>query len=117
MPNPRPDPGFDQGKMTFASMLMELNGGDVERELTDKLTEVVSAVKLTQKKGSITVTLNVKPATKGGAEIVFVTDELKSKVPEFDRASTLFFIDDENQLRRQDPRQSTINFTIEKEEK
>ena len=105
----------DQGKMTFARMLLELNGGDVEQELSGKLTELVAAVKLVQKKGSMTVTLNVKPATKGGAEIVFVTDEIKSKVPEFDRASTLFFIDDENQLRRQDPRQSTINFTAEKE--
>ena len=106
----------DQGKMTFASMLLELNGGDVEQELSGKLTELVSAVKLVQKPGSITVTLKVKPATTGGAEVVFVTDEIKTKVPEFDRASTLFFIDDENQLRRQDQRQSTMHFADEKEE-
>ena len=103
----------DQGKMTFARMLLELNGGDVEQELSNKLTELVSAVKLVVKPGSMTVTLHVKPATKAGAEVVFVTDEIKSKVPEFDRAPTLFFIDDENQLRRQDPRQTNINFEKE----
>ena len=106
----------NQGKMTFAQMLLELNGGDVERELSGKLTELVAAVKLVEKPGSMTLTLKVKPATKGGAEVVFVTDEIKTRVPEFDRASTLFFIDDENQLRRQDPRQANINFEKENKE-
>lgn len=103
-------------QMTFASMLLELDGGNVERELSGKLTELVSAVKLVEKPGSITVKLIVKPATKRGAEVVFVTDEIKSKVPEFERASTLFFINDDNQLQRQDPRQTNIKFEQEKSE-
>lgn len=89
----------------YSQILVQLRNGLTHEELTQKLDEVVAAVRLTGKKGSITLTVSVEPASKGSVDTLFVEDEIKVKIPEMDRGATVFFATPENGLQRQDPRQ------------
>lgn len=89
----------------FVDVVAELNNGRALEELTEGLRNVVAAAKLTQKKGSVTLTIEVDPASKGDGEIVFLRDKVTVKIPEFTRAAKIFYVDDGNNLVRDDPRQ------------
>ena len=68
----------------------------------------LAKVKDTGKKGTITLTVTVEPMPKSDGSALIVTDEIKLKLPEFAREASLFFADDDNNLRRDDPRQLTF---------
>lgn len=89
----------------FTEVLAELNNGSTESEMGEALRNVAAAVKLTQKAGSVTLTIEVRPTEKSNGEIVFLSDKIKTNVPEFPRASKIFYINDDNNLVREDPRQ------------
>lgn len=91
----------------FTDVLRETRNGALVDELSEKLNELNKAVVETGKSGTITLTLGIKPA-KGGA--FFVSDDVKLKVPELDRESTIFFITEVYDLQRNDPRQQNLGF-------
>lgn len=97
---------------SFTHLLPELQKGRVNDEITQKLAEVAQAVIDTGKKGSVTLTLNVEPTGDGAA--VKVKDALKAVVPEPDRRATLFFVGDDGELSRSDPRQTDIEDELER---
>jgi hypothetical protein len=89
----------------FTSTLSEMRKGELLEELESELTDVVRAVRESGKSGKLTLTIVVKPASKGDVSQLFVDADVKASKPKADRASTLFFADETNQLSRRDPKQ------------
>ncbi len=59
----------------------------------------------TRKVGGLTLNLKVRP---NGETSVFVTHEIKSRVPEPPKSDTLFFTTSDGSLRRSDPNQEEL---------
>lgn len=77
------------------------------QEATDGFHEVIAAVAETGKSGSVTITLKVEPDKK--AEGIFrVTDSVKVTIPQFDRATNIYFRDSTGNLTRNNPNQPEI---------
>jgi len=87
----------------FATFLAEHKRGALAHELAEKLQDVVSAVMEHEKKGSLTLKLEVAP-TKDGMT-VYVSDDIKTNIPEADRGASIMFPDEKGNLHRQDPNQ------------
>jgi hypothetical protein len=92
----------------FAAFLQEHRNGLAHSEASDLLNELVQAVVETGKGGSLTMTIKVKPAGKGDHKTLFVSDDIRIKKPELERSETIFFVDDQHNLRRDDPRQPQL---------
>lgn len=86
---------------TFGQIIGSLRGGAAQDELNDKVQEVVEAAKEHRRAGSISLTLKISP----NGDTVLVKDEIKAKVPEADRPSTMFFTDEHGNLLRRNPNQ------------
>lgn len=93
----------------FSETLREIRRGELLAELKDKLVDVVQAVTVTGKAGSLTLTINVKPASKGDTHQLFVDAKVKTKEPEPEKSSTLFFAGADGELLRKDPRQHELD--------
>ena len=89
----------------FADFLRDQDKGRTHEELSTGLHDLVEAVKLTGKKGSLTFTVTVAPIDKGHTEQLRVTDAVVIKAPRGDRASSIFFTDQAGNLTRRDPNQ------------
>lgn len=88
----------------FADWLVEQRRGLLHAELGEGLNELLDAVVELGKPGTLTLTVHVKPAGVGD-ETVFVSDAVKVNKPQADRPAALFFVDDERNLSRENPRQ------------
>ncbi len=91
----------------FGAFLHEHRGAGLHNEAGEKLAEVVAAVIELQKKGSLTIQIEVAPAD-GDTHSVVVTDALKAKVPQPTPPASRFFSDDHGNLSRRDPRQPEL---------
>lgn len=87
----------------FADVFLELNRGRPHAEASTKLQELVEAVMATGKKGSLQIVITIAKSKASGQ--VEVYDDVRVKTPPADRATSLFFVDDEANLTRTDPRQ------------
>jgi hypothetical protein len=94
----------------FADVLATLNKGRTHTELSEKLQQLVGAVIETGKKGSITLQITVEPTKTEG--LLEVSDNVTVKMPTFARAASIFFADDEFNLTRNDPNQSSLPFDV-----
>lgn len=92
----------------FADWIREQSSGRTHDELTEALAEVVTAVKETGKKGSVTLTIAIAPFDKGMGAALTVTDAVKKVVPQHDRRKTIFYADDSGNLTKEDPMQPTF---------
>jgi hypothetical protein len=90
----------------FSDILREVRGGKADDELGDHLRELCEAVAATNKGGALTLTLTIKP---NGPNAVLVEDAVKMKAPEAAASATLFFVDEDHNLTRRDPRQLTLS--------
>ncbi len=95
----------------FMVTLQDQRKGALQHELTDKLRQVIDAVRSTGKTGSLVLTLKVVPASGGEVGTVFLEDTVKTKLPEPKRQSSLFFVTDDNLLSRQNPNRSEFNLS------
>lgn len=86
----------------FADFLLDHRQGRTHTDLSEALVELVEAVQETGKKGSLSLTLTVKPE---GSRQVLVTDKVAVKAPEGERDASFFFIDDDANLTRDNPTQ------------
>lgn len=91
----------------FVDWLTELRKGAVAAELTQKLHELVGAVQATGKDGTITLTVKVGVHKKTNA--LMVDDRVAAKVPAPDRKASLYFVDDDGNLVRNDPNQLSFS--------
>jgi len=95
----------------FADLLREHRKGLLHAELGDELQRLVERVKATGKAGKLTLVLQVKPAAKGD-DMVVVADEVKTALPQPDRGTSFFYIDDDFNLVRHDPHQPELPLRV-----
>jgi hypothetical protein len=96
-----PDP------LGFIHWLREHCRGTLLRDLSEALAhQVGAAVDATDKAGTITLKITVKPVGGERSGQMFVADDLKVSAPKPSKPATLFFWHEDDQtLRRNDPRQ------------
>ena len=61
----------------FPDTILQMNNGATVMELSDALEKVVAAVRAAGKSGSITLTVNVRPASKGSNNVLMVESQAK----------------------------------------
>lgn len=93
-------------KRPFMDTLREIEMGGLLDELTDAQHNLIDLIRLTNKAGALTITLNYKPE---GAGQITVKAEVKAKEPKLPRGSSLFFLTPEGNLSRRDPRQQQMD--------
>ena len=92
----------------FAQTLQNLRSGFAANELSEKLQELVSGVRLTGRSGELVLRVKVKPASQGDTTALMVSDEISVRMPKVKNAETIFFAGDDNSLLRSDPRQKEL---------
>lgn len=90
---------------SFDQVLRELGEGATLSELSEAFYDVVQRVQETARAGSVTLHLNI--GFDGQGRLV-VKDEVKSKLPEFSRPETRFFVDKQGNASRRDPNQPVL---------
>jgi hypothetical protein len=92
----------NQGKPeSFAAVLASIRP-KTDVELAEKLSQLIEDVKVTGKKGTLTVKFEVKPVD-GGGQAVIVNDAISMRPPEKNREGSMAFIGEGNRLQRTDP--------------
>lgn len=89
----------------FDQVLRELSEGATNSELSEALWDLVQRVQDTGKAGALTLTLAVGFDGYGRVQI---KDEVKTKLPEFNRPTTAFFVDSTGNPSRRDPNQPLL---------
>lgn len=89
-------------------LLSQIRGGAALARAGDRLSELVAAVKATGQPGEVTLTVIVKP-DKTDETIVKLVPKVKAKIPERAFAEGIFFVSDNNELSREDPRQAELD--------
>ena len=92
---------------TFIASITDLNDGAIASDLDRQLREVVMKARETGKSGSITLTLTVEPR---GADSVIVVAKTATKMPKIEEPKSIFFVNDDGELVREHPKQSTLPF-------
>lgn len=85
----------------FQDILTDLDEGRVHEELTHQLREVVRAVRKSNRAGKLTLTIDLRME---GRQFV-VNANVKPTIPTPKPGFTMFFADDEGDLRQEDPKQ------------
>lgn len=94
----------------FEKTLRELRGGMSVSELSERLAEVVAAVRASGKPGKLKYELDIRPASRGEVTTLMITDRVRTSLPERERATSIFYTTEQNTLQRNDPRQK--EFTL-----
>jgi hypothetical protein len=101
----------------FVHTLNTMDYGVTPEELSDSIAELLQAVQDTNKKGTLTLKLTVKPESINAGQIS-ITPDIKLTAPKYPRDKALMFLTPENNLQREDPRQTTMEFkTVESSQK
>jgi hypothetical protein len=96
----------------FPETILQMDNGATVAELSDALEKVVAAVRAAGKRGSITLTIKVAPASKGSTDVLMVESQVSSKLPEPDRGMTIFYATEDNHLVRNDPKQQMLPLRV-----
>jgi hypothetical protein len=91
---------------SFVEVLSEINHGNVVDDLTSRLASVVEGVIATDKKGALTLTVEVTPNGDGSVQVVA---KIKAVIPDPTRGTTIMFVQEDNSLGRNDPRQGRLD--------
>lgn len=81
--------------------------GNVLSTASGELRQLIEAIKETGKKGSITLTLAITPED-GDNDAISIDTTIKVTAPKRPNPKSIFFIDKDNGLSRQDPRQAEM---------
>ncbi|MDN5726084.1 MAG: hypothetical protein L0G99_09175 [Propionibacteriales bacterium] len=104
--NPRTGEVTDEPEIrSFDEVLRDLGEGSTNKEMSEAFWDLLQRVQDTGKAGQITLTLAVGA---DGAGRIAIKDEVKLKLPEFNRPTTAFFIDRNGNATRRDPNQPVI---------
>ena len=90
--------------------LRHIGGGALLDAASDKLAELVGAVDSTGKTGSITLTITVKKATRGGA--MHITGKVKLTKPAEEPMEAMLFATPEGNLVADDPHQQKLDLKV-----
>lgn len=91
----------DSGPLSFAAVLASIRP-KTDLELAESLSKLIEEVKATGKKGTLSVTFEIKPVD-GGGQAVIINDAIRMKAPERNREGSMAYIGDGNRLQRTDP--------------
>lgn len=91
----------------FVDVLQQIQYGSLNEELSEKLQKLVQACESTQRLGSISLTLKLKPG-RGNSGQMEITPIVKVQIPEAERGSAILFVTPEGHLQTQDPRQKNL---------
>jgi hypothetical protein len=97
---------------SFTRTLNNINAGQSVTDLSEELSKVVAAVKLTGKPGSLSYKITIKPASQRGIMKLEIEDDITSKIPKIGRERVFFFASDDNLLTRDDPRQMNLSLKV-----
>lgn len=103
----QPSTEDQQQAVPLTEVLLTHAKGSVDAEAGETLRQVLAAVALTGKKGSVTLTLDVVPVKKSDGQI-HLTCKVTSKVPPYDPATSVWFADEVGNLSRQHPTQASL---------
>lgn len=92
----------------FADFLQDQSKGHTHAELGEALHDLVAKVRDTGKKGMLRLELFVEPL-KADSKVLTVTDKITLKLPEHDRAASIFYADKSGNLSRTNPDQLTFD--------
>jgi hypothetical protein len=87
----------------FADFLAELRHGAVHRELSAALHELIASVCETGKSGS--VSLVIKASKHKGTGMLCIDDAVVTKTPALERDTSLWFVTEDGNPSRENPRQ------------
>lgn len=91
----------------ITDVMREMRRGRIVEDATDALGEVVKAVDQTNKAGSITIKIKVKPSKDGGWEKT-LSASISTDVPRQDLPDAVFFSNADGDLVRDDPDQKSL---------
>lgn len=103
--NPKTGEVVETEPRPFDQILRELGEGSTLSELSETFFDVIQRVQETSKAGQVTLTLHV--GFDGQGRLV-VKDEIRKKLPEFNRPETRFFVDKTGNASRRDPNQPAL---------
>ena len=106
----KPDTDQQPQPAEFAAFLVGHLGGRTHEEIGTELHQLLEAVKAHGKKGSLTITVVIEPPSNGveGAPLP-IGIEYAAKAPKAAAPKNLYFLDDEGNPTRQDPRQMALD--------
>jgi hypothetical protein len=106
MSTTEPDPDDDIVVRPFADWLREQAKGATHEELGDGLHDLIARVRDTGKAGSLQLTISVKLLEKANPDgPLLIADEIKLRLPEHDRPTSIFYTDSDGNPVRNDPQQ------------
>lgn len=92
----------------FIDTLNDIRQGAIADEMGEQLADLVKTIRETGGKGSISLTLTIKPAGKTNTDQLVVTDAIVVKKPKPEQGTSILFASDEGSLSRRDPRQPEL---------
>lgn len=90
----------------FTTILGQIRRGELLDECSEKISQAVAALRLTGKRASITLKLDLVPLTRGCVDSINIDARVSAKLPEPEKKAAVFFTDENNGLHRNDPRQA-----------
>ena len=105
-PRPPVDDDTEPRVRPFLDWLREQSQGKTADEMSEGLHTLIDKVRETEKKGSITLKVTVAYDTK--IDMLVVADSITISLPEHDRQATIWYLDHDGNLTRNDPRQLTF---------
>lgn len=106
MSNTLKSPTLQTRRKPFTDFLKQVDFGNLEQEATDALQDIVHASTQTGKAGELIIKIKLKPiGTTGQVEL---EADVKAKVPQPTRGKTLMFATPDNNLQRENPKQTTL---------
>lgn len=100
------DPSAPPLDTTALTVLQNTRRGEILDELSAAIRKVSGAVELTRLPGKVTLTLNVLPSQMPGVDFL---DDIAVKIPKAKKYASHFYVDDEGNLFRTDPKQQEMN--------
>lgn len=96
--------------MSIIQTLGRLDGGFFIGRATDAEQDLVRAINETGKAGKLTITISIKPATRGGAMVV--RGDIKVNKPTEPPMETMMFANESGELLADDPRQQQLDLRV-----
>ena len=91
--------------------LQSHRGGAILGEGSAALQELVAAVAMTGKAGTLTIQIKVSPATRGHSAVV-LGDKITLKAPAMQAEESFWYATEGGELRKNDPRQREMSLAI-----
>lgn len=94
----------------FAVLLMEHLNGRTHTEISHEIHALLAAVTAHGKKGSLTIRIDVEPSSAVDGSPISIAFDTVLKAPKATAPRALFFLDENGNAVRNDPRQQSFDF-------